>query len=284
MKDTAFLLFSKVHNKPDTASSRIRGKWLIKYWEEAEELQFGKAYKSIIYQKVYEPAHARIFDGVKILEICDPDWLDCKLPVMEMINECDAVTVPTEYLRKAIQGWTDKPVVVIPDRHDLEYFREKKIHTKRKAKEVCWYGYSHNAGCLKSIRDLLNQYNLRISIITDTPITLSDKPGGILVDERYTKWDLETVNKEIIKSDFVIMPGSRNPNSRFKSNNKTVNAWLLNMPVATCVEELERFIDPVERKKEADEKYTMAREEYDVRKSVKEMKELIEKIRKEKNA
>ena len=84
------------------------------------------------------------------------------------------------------------------------------------------------------------------------------------VHERFTKWQLETVNREIIKSDFVVMPGSTDPNSRFKSNNKTVNAWLLGMPVATSIEEFERFLDPIERQKEADEKYKFAVENYEL--------------------
>jgi len=265
-------LYKIIHSRPDTASSRIRGTWLIKYWPEAEEFHIGRKYDVVYYQKVYEINHARVFDGIKILDVCDPDYLECKIPFMEMVELCDAVTVSTPYLQKAIQGWTKKPVVVIPDRHDLEFFKESKIHRKR-AKEVCWYGYSHNSGSLKSIKDLLIEYNIRLSVISDQPIILSDELKQI--DERFTKWELKTVNKEIVKSDFVVMPGSRNPNSRFKSNNKTVNAWLLHQPVATCVEEFERFLDPVERQKEADEKYKFAIENYNVKQSVEDLKQLI---------
>ena len=275
----AFYLFSVVHNKLDTASSRIRGEWLMKYWPESEPIKFGKKYSAVIYQKVYEVPHAKVFDGVKILDICDPDWNHNKEPFIEMIEEVDAVTTSTERLQQAIQGWTTKPVVCIPDRHDLEAFKEKKIHRK-KAKEVVWFGYSHNAGPLKAVREYLIKHNLGLSIISDAPVILSERSEGINLTERFTKWNLETVNQEIIKSDFVIMPGSKDPNSRFKSNNKTVHSWLLNMPVATSVEELERFIDPVERAKEADEKYKFARENYDVKLSVKEMKELIGRLKK----
>lgn len=272
-----FWLYSSVHNKPDTASSRIRGQWLMKYWNEAEELHYGRKYDAIIFQKVYEIDYAKIFNGVKILDICDPDYSDKTIRFMEMVEACDIVTVSTEALRKVIQNWTKKPVIVIPDRHDLEFFKEKKIHNGI-AKEVCWYGYSHNAGSLRSLKDLLIKYNIRLSMISDEPITISDelKP----VDERWTKWQLETINQEIIKSDFVVMPGSRDPNSRFKSNNKTINANLLHMPVATSVEEFERFIDPDERQKEADEKYEIAVKNYDVRLSVQEMKDIISKIQK----
>lgn len=274
----AFLLYSNVHNKPDTASSRIRGEWLTKYWPETEALHYGRKYDFVVFQKVYEVKYAKVFPGIKILDVCDPDWLHRKEPFIEMINEVDAVTCPTEKLQKAIRGWTEKPVIAIPDRHDLEYFKEKKIHRGR-AKEVCWFGYSHNATALKTLRQHLIDNDLGISIISDQPIILSEQAEGINVTERFTKWTLETVNKEIIKSDMVIMPGSKDPNNRFKSNNKTIHSYLLGMPVANSVEDLERFLDPIERQKEADKNYEMARIEYDVRLSVEEMKELIERLK-----
>lgn len=276
-------LYADVHGKPDTASSRIRGEWLIKYWPEAEKWHFGKQYDVCIYQKVYEVNHAKTFKGIKILDICDPDWNQIKEPFVEMIELCDAVTVPTEMLKRSIEQWITKPVVVIPDRHDLEYFKEKKIH-RGQAKEVCWFGYSHNSSPLKAVRKYLMQYDLAISIISDSPVILSEQEAGINIHERFTKWKLETVNSEIIKSDFVVMPGSRDPNHRFKSNNKTIHAMLLGMPVATSVEEFERYLDPKNRQEDADKNYKMATELYDVKISIKEMQNLIEKLRKEKDA
>lgn len=274
---TGFYLFSVVHNRMETASSRIRGEWLVKYWKDAEVMKFGKKYSTIIYQKVYEVDHAKLFKGTKVLDVCDPDWLHIKEPFIEMIEEVDAVTCPTENIRNAIQGWTNKPVVIIPDRHDLEYFKEKKIH-RGKAKEVVWFGYSHNSSQLKVLKEFLIERDLGISIISDEPILLSEKSDKL--KERFTKWNLETVNTEIIKSDIVIMPGSRDPNVRFKSNNKTVHSYLLGMPVANSVEDLDKFLDPVERQKEADKNYKMAREMYDVKLSVREMKNLISNLNK----
>lgn len=268
-----FLIFAKVHSRPDTASSRIRAQWLIKYWPEAEEWHYGRHYDAAIFQKVYDYEIAKTFPGVKILDCCDPDFFD-RQPFIQMVQEVDAITVPTEVLRSTIQGMTDKPVVIILDRLDLEFMREKKIHRGR-AKEVCWYGYSHNFSSLRSLRESLLKYDLGISFIADKPISIDDKTSEVHIKERYTKWNLETVNKEIIKSDFVVMPGSRDPNYRFKSNNKTVNAWALGMPVAVCVEEVERFLDPEERKKEAEVRLKEVKDLYDVRLSVNELKGLI---------
>lgn len=274
-----FLLYSKIHNKPDTASSRIRGDWLIKYWEGAEQFQYGQKYDAVIFQKAYLLDYAKTYKGIKILDICDPDHM--QYDITEMMQECDAMTVSSDTLRDYYSQITDKPVITIKDRHDLEYFREKKVHIG-KAREIVWYGYSHNAFVLKSVRAFLVKYNLGINVISDQPVILSDKDLGYDIKERFTKWDITTVNREIVKSDFTIIPGSNDPNSRFKSNNRTVNSWLLKMPVATDVQQLERFLDPIERKKEAEKNYEIAIRDYDVRISVKEMEELINNIRKEK--
>jgi len=282
-KTVGFWLFEEVHSKKDVASSRIRGHWLINHWDEAEVLHYGRKYEVVVYQKVYEVEHAKIFDGIKILDVCDPDYIDAKIPFMEMVELMDVVTVSTEQLRKTIQAWTKVPVVVVADRHDLDTFKGRKVH-KRKAKEVCWFGYSQNSKALKSLKVYLIKYNLGISIISNEPISICEGEVDATIKERYTKWELATVNDEVMKSDFVVMPGSRDPNSRFKSNNKTINAQILGMPVATCVEELERFIDPVERRKESDKNYEMAVRDYNVLQSVQEMKELIERIKSERKS
>lgn len=278
MKTTGFLLFENIHNKKDTASSRIRGKWLVKCWKEAEEFVYGKKYESVIFQKAYLPDYCKLFDGIKILDLCDPDWIQ-DVDFRQYLVDIDVVTVSTEELGKFISTITDKPVVVIPDRMDFEYFKEKKIH-KGKAKEVCWFGYSHNSHVLKSLRMILPKYDLGISVISNEPIMLSNKDIGLVVKERYTKWDLKTVNREIIKSDFVVMPGSTSPNHRFKSDNKTTTSWALGMPVAVCEEDLKRFSDPLERQKEADLRLKQVKENNNVKTSVEEMKALIDKLKK----
>ena len=47
---------------------------------------------------------------------------------------------------------------------DLMY---KKQHVA-KAKNVVWFGYSHNQGCLQQAVPTLRKYNLRLTIISDT--------------------------------------------------------------------------------------------------------------------
>jgi hypothetical protein len=285
MKNIGFFLFETIHNKTDVGSSRIRGKWLIKYWEEAEEVIYGKKYDVIVYQKAYLLEHAKNFKGIKILDMCDPDWID-NSSIREMIDYCDVVTVPTKIFADFIKQITDKPVVIIPDRQDLEYFKGQKVH-KGKAKEVVWHGYSHNSYVLKQALPALIRLNLNISIISNEMIHLKDildTQTGKSVSERWTKWELETFNENMVKSDICIMPPVYKPNDRFKSNNKLTTAWALGLPVATNSEELEKFMDPKERIKEAEEKLMIIKRDYDVRQSVQQMKDLIKEVERSKNA
>lgn len=270
-----FQTYAMVNNRPNIGSSRIRADWLIKYWDEAEHFVNGKKYEAIIFQKVYPLDYLKIYDGIKIIDICDPDWMEHK-PVMEAIRLSDAVTCPTEEMQKFISGYVDVPVMVIPDRHDLEWYEPKPKH-EGKAKEVCWFGYSHNAHCLKSIRDLLRKHDMTISIIADDMVVLSTPDKE--VKERWTQWKAETVNDEIIKSDFIVMPGSRNPNWRFKSNNKTISSWALKMPVACDIPTFERFIDPIERQKEVEVRYEEVKKHWQVKESIKQMKQLITELK-----
>jgi len=272
-KPCGFLLFENWHNKPDTASSRIRGHWLIENWDGAEVFQQGAKYETVIFQKVYWPEYAEVFDGIKILDIVDPDWMD-EMPVKAMVDACDAVVVSTEELKSTIQQFTDKLVVFIPDRQKLEFHNKQKVH-KGRAETVCWYGYSHNTVALDRAIGLIKKNKLKLTVISNM------RPPYPRSDEN-VKWQLETINDEILKHDFVVMPTDLRPRGKYKSNNKITKAWALGMPVAIEPEDLERFLDPVERTKEAQLRLKEVKEKFDIKLSVLEMKQLIEKIKQSK--
>ena len=110
------LTFEQFHGKMDIGISRIRGHWLAKYWDEAEVWKMGQKYDIMIYQKVYWIEHAKQFNGIKILDLCDPDWKEWSSRIKQMIDLCDAVTTSTYEIAKYIIKLTDKPVWYIPDR------------------------------------------------------------------------------------------------------------------------------------------------------------------------
>jgi len=268
--------FENQHGRKDIGSSRIRGYWLVKYWEDAEIFVQGKDYDAVIYQKAYWIEHAKHFDGFKILDLCDPDFLHWQYKTVEMIKECDVVTTSSEALRDSIKNFTDKPVIYIPDRMDLEFHKQKKIHTD-KAKTVVWFGYSDNFEMLKPTIPHLVKLKLDLIVISNKGFLLPAQFIGKIQVTNYP-WSLETVNDDIVRGDILINPQSEKGKWKYKSNNKTTTGYLLNMPVAQNIADLKRFIDPVERNKEAKEKLEIATREYDVKKSVIEYKKIIEEL------
>ena len=284
MKNVGFFLWERVHGRKDTASSRLRGHWLIKYWPEAEEYRYGQKYDAIIFNKTFLPDFMRYYKGIKIFDICDPDHLAGApgAPIKEVSELVDAFTCPTEVFKTFLENITDKPIYVIPDRQDLEFFKERKIH-RSKAREVVWYGYTHNAHVLNQALPALERLGLDLSIISEKSqslVMMPNKSGNkYRIQERWTKWELASVNKEIIKSDIVLMPSSLRVNDKYKSNNKITNAWALGMPVVKDIGELKRFLEPEARIKEAERGLKEVKEHYDIKQSVEEFKKVIKDIK-----
>jgi len=272
--------FEKFEGRKGIGSSRIRARWIANHWEDAEIYKSGQKYDIMIYQKCYWIDHAKNFDGIKILDLCDPDWLHWAYRVKEMIDLCDAVTTSTEALAESIRKFTDKPVVCIPDRLDLDEFKNKKIHCGR-AKTALWYGYSNNATLLYPVINYLIKHNLNLIVLSDKQVQIQrDQAEKIKVD--FYKYNEETANNNIIKGDFVINPKSKSGKWKYKSNNKTITALALGVPVVETPKDIERFLDPDERNKEINDKTENIRKEYDVKNSIKQYNDLIDEIKKSK--
>lgn len=265
-----FILFDNVGGKKDAASSRLRGRNLMKYWPEAEEFVQGENYDVVIFQKVYQYEMAKQFKCIKILDICDPDWMD-GARIVEFIGYMDAITVPTKEMKDYLDQLTDKPVVIIPDRQDLKFNDKIKVH-KGIAKKVVWFGYSGNSTILKGTEFILKKCNLDLTVISDLrrPYPYADKN---------IKWKLETVNDEILRNDIVLMPQSTKGRFKYKSNNKTTKSWALGMPVANTPEDIVRFLSAKERQRESEIRLKEVKEKWDVRLSVRELKDLIKKLK-----
>jgi hypothetical protein len=267
------LLFEQWHCRKDVGGSRLRGHFLFPYWKEAEPFVQGKKYDVVIFQKTYFPEFVKAYNGIKILDLCDPDWLDT-VPIKEIIDNVDAVTVSSEGLRDAISQFTDKPVVFIPDRQDLNFHNVQKVH-KGRAKMVVYYGYSHNAKVLDIALSTLKKFQLKLKVISDCRPPYTKADINVKYDWENPNWSF---NKEVLEADFCILPEDNRPRGKFKSNNKTLTAWALGMPVAKTPQDVKRFLDPEERKKEADKNLKEVREKYDSKQSVEEFKSLIKQL------
>jgi hypothetical protein len=274
--NVGFLSMQKYENrKPlSVGSSRIRGTDMMAYCPEITEFKNGGHYDAVIYQKAYWKDHMEQFKGIKIFDICDPLWMEGR-PMTEVTELCDAITCSTDALTNYIKQLTDKPVITIPDRINPEqYYPTKEMHIG-KARTAVWFGYSQNQVVLDQVITVLKKYDLKLIVISDKPYRDADVN---------IKWDVNTVNKEIIAHDVVIMPTYiKDKRFIYKSNNKTLTSWALKMPVVTEIPDLEKFMDPKERQKEAEQRYQEVMTKWHVRESGPQYLDLIGRIQKEKN-
>lgn len=281
MSHIRFFTYSMYHNKePVVGSTYIRVNQLLKYWPEADLYRYGENPDALIFQKVYcsyDYKFPKHFEGIKILDICDPDWLD-GMAVAETARGMDAITVPTEGLAKFMRQLTDAPVYVVPDRWDLETFPSPRKHIGE-AKTVVWFGYSHNADTLRPAINTINRLGLNLIVISnDDPLIHRYGERDYKEYYRFRKFDQSLLHYQLQEADFAILPGDYRPQGRFKSNNKTTRAILCGLPVATNLEEVELYMNANERTKYMDEHYDITKNEYDVRKSVEQMKAIIEEL------
>ena len=243
----------------------------MKYMKNTERFKQGENYDCIVFQKTYWKEMARVFKGVKILDICDPDWLD-GADVVNFANEMDYIFTSTDKLKEVMSKFTNVPIEWLPDRVDLDGLKvKKKVHTG-KAKKVCWFGYSHNAEVLDVAYYKLKKLGLKLVCITDGNIQTSQ------CQVENIKWNISTVDSDIQDCDFVIMPNDESGRRAFKSNNKIVHSWALGMPVARTALDLELFMDEKERKKEQEKRLQEVKDKYDVKTSAKRYTEVIKKI------
>jgi hypothetical protein len=283
-----FFTFSAYHGKtPSAGSTIIRVDQLLDYWPEAALYKFGEKPDVLIFQKVYVtpdykfPIH---FPGIKILDICDPDHVDGAF-IKQTIDAVDAVTCPTVHMATFIKQFTDKPVVVIPDRYDLKEFPKPRTHTES-GKTVVWFGYRHNAETLKPAMDLINRCGLNLLVIADDdPMPWQWLPPQVSEDFRYNRYqylkhsnDYMQLHLDLQLADFAVLPKGTRPVDAFKSDNKATRAILCGLPVAYFAEDVRTLIDAGARTKFMEENYEKTRAKYDVRRSVDQYKDLIKQL------
>lgn len=272
-----FFPFTKFHGKSQAGSTDIRVLNVMKFWPEASLYRFGDQYDVMIFQKVYASQDYKFpvtAPKIKILDICDPDWLD-NAYINETVSAMDAVTCPTEPLAEFIRQIADCPVRVIKDRFLVDEFPRPKVHTG-KAKSVVWFGYVHNAGLLRPAIETIKQMGLKLTVVANEDPQIQ-RWGE--VDYMFVKWKKESLYQELQKHDICLLPAGNRPVDRFKSENKTVIARLLGLPVAVTKTDLAGFMTDKARNKDVAERHEKTRDEYDSRRSVAEFKQLIREIR-----
>ena len=245
-----FFTFEQYHGKGNIGSTRIRVHYLIKNWDEAELYKYGENPDVLIFQKVYLQPDYRFpehFEGIKILDICDPDWLSEQQNVVETINVMDGVTVPTESLKEFLEQVTDKPVRVIPDRHHFDTLPPLRPHNGKIRKAV-WFGFKQNAELLQFAIPSLGRRGIHLTVISnDDPAVWRwandpEKYRESLYE--FKKYEHEDILNELSNADACILPEGARPKDRFKSNNRTTLCWFAGCPVAKDSDDLDRLDDP----------------------------------------
>lgn len=266
-----FVLFEAYHQRKNIGSSRIRGHWiieeLIKLGHDAESFVQGADYDVVVYQKCYWKEHMRVFKGLKILDICDPDWLEGS-EIVSILKEVDIVTVSSEKLKEDLQKFTSKTIHFIPDGVKK---KDKVRKHKGRAKKICWFGYSNNLSLIEPTLMKIKKLGLKLRIISDGSLNTS------ICDVENIKWDIETVEENIRECDMCLLPDGLMGRFIYKSQNKTYESWSLGLPVVKTPDDLERFMDEEERIKESEKRLKEVEEKYLVKHSAKKLMEIIEK-------
>ena len=260
----------------NSASERFRCDWLLPYLEadKYDGSQNLNNYEVIIYQKAYTSPWVRQLAAerkgkcLQIWDVTDPEWVYRAKLAKEMIDSIDVITVSTTALKRSIKKVTNKPVYIIPHRHELSFYKEKKVHRNILKPALVWFGYACNFARVIPLLPYINSKHYNLTAICEQPVHWKTyRPDFI-------PWGLHTVNKDIIRGDIVLNPLD---DEGYVSNNKSVFSWLLGMPVAETIEDIERFKDYNERVKESEKRMKEARKKYDIRHSAKELESIIRK-------
>lgn len=276
--NVSVVTYEKYHGRGEgsAGSSMIRGKWLVDKWPEAKLWTNGQKADAMIFQKAYWKLMMEDFPGKKILDLCDPDWMGGDLKLEELAACVDAITCSnqalTDFVSQAVPG---KRVETVPDRLNLDYFQTKKEH-KGKATKVVYFGFQQNANVvLPFALPALARMGMELLLVSNRPYSGYTSYG---VPIKFVKWESATAYQDIQTADIAINPPVATSNFRFKSNNKTLVAWGLGLPVANTADELERFTDPAERTKEAAMRWEELQHDWRIEQSVEQFKQILANI------
>lgn len=274
-----WITMEKNGNRPENSvgSSRIRATWVMKYWKEASEWMVGEDYDCLVFQKAVFLQMLEEFDGIKIFDCCDANFLHGD--TMRYYDFCDAVTVSTkplcDYIQKFLPG---KPVIHVPDRLDLEEHKPVKKTHNDKVRTAVWFGYSHNFHYLAPALKFLKDRDIQLTVFSDTGIE-----GAEDFDVGWKKYDYPRLHESLIQYDVAVFPGEREKidlEGKWKSNNKLTTCYALGLPVISHPDDFDGLAGKAARVKEAKSKLALARKDFDVKLSIKQYKGLIKKLQK----
>lgn len=228
------------------ASARIRAEWPAKYLGAdiitptmtARELL---EYDVVIFQKCFNRKFKEIAEelkrkkpGIKLgFDLCDAEWTNRAVEIKNMIQAVDFVTVSTEKIKEFVNdAFLNQPCHVIPDGHDLDYYKTEERQKEDSAVHYVWYGNSGTIKSLQAIMPVLERWSTKddtLTIIAD-PLASTYIPISKKISIKFIPWKLETVNGEVARCNVALNPRLNTRAYEVKSNNKTVMAYILGLP------------------------------------------------------
>lgn len=257
-----------------SGSARIRAEWVCRYWDGAEVYDGSQrfaGYDLYVFQKAYLVERTRHWirtvarwrdEGRCRLafDLCDPDFLEPEherrmLSVLPLFDFAVATTQP-------IADWLTQwlPVYVIPDRVDVTATRGIGCNTITGTLKprLVWAGYERNVAALGELRPVIERMGL--------PLEIMALRRPLSFDEFWQR---------VVKYDVLLNPLPSVPPFSYKSDNKSIIAQALGMPVARTVEDILRLCDPQERRRESIARTSEVEALWDVRLSVDEWRDVL---------
>ncbi len=239
----------------------------------------GAKYDALIFQKAYWKEMMELFQGPKILDLCDPDWLRESIDIIELGSLVHAVTCSSRPLTELMQGYfPGKPVVYVPDRLLPSAFPPPRGPHSGPARKAVWFGFIHNAcASLPSLVPALKAHCMELTILSNEPYPEEDEVAALRPD--FIRYDPATAYTRIRDFDVVLNPRSQRAFFKYKSLNKSLIAWQLGLPVAVTPNDLDRLADPEVRNREVQAQQALIAREYHIEQSAAQYRELLQSLR-----
>jgi hypothetical protein len=235
-----------------------------------EKWVHGKKYDSLIFHQAYWLQMMQLFDGPKILDLSDPDWIKYDVNIRETGDHVHAITCASKELTELVKSYfPDKIVEHVPDRLALKTFPPPRAHHRGGIKKAVWFGYIHHAHeTLPQLLSSIKELDLQLCIISDLPY--SNEDDILELSPEFLYFEPSKVSEQIKEADILLNPRSNKAFYKYKSNNKSLIAWNLGLPVAATNNDVMRLMNPDERNREVSEMLPVIRQEYFIEKTAKQ--------------
>lgn len=271
-----FTYFLNAEKKAGSTFLRVDG--LVENAPDFEYYQHGRQYDNLIFQKAYWIEFMELFKGPKILDLCDPDWINANIDIVAISSLVHAITCSsaqlTDIVKRLLPG---KMVFHVPDRLNFRLFPEEGKQHQGTAKKAVWFGFIHNAyETLPQLLPSIIKNKLELTIIADKPYSKDD--GIKELNPAFIRYHHATAYNHISNADMVLNPRSDKALYKYKSNNKSLIGWKFGLPVAVTNEDVDRFIHPDERNKEIHARIELVNAEYNILQSAQQYRDILSLI------